>query len=194
MLLFLSYKTNIKHFLCYRYEAYIFKFLYFIYLLGQVVDQIEYVQIPNDQQNQYYEKFIGQKYLKYFQKHFAEINEKKAFSGFNIAAFFLGVFWLLYRKMYLYSGIYILLMILFCFIPIPDSFARAIGVGFAVTMGWSGNGLYKYFVDQKIKKIQMTHSGNIEQQLKQQGGTDIHAPIGLFIVLSVLFWIAANFP
>ncbi len=47
--------------------------------------------------------FVGAKYESYYQAQFEKITPKKQYAGFNIAAFFLGVVWLFYRKMYSYG-------------------------------------------------------------------------------------------
>ena len=46
---------------------------------------------------------VGAKYESYYQAQFEKITTKKQYAGFNIAAFFLGVVWLFYRKMYSYG-------------------------------------------------------------------------------------------
>ncbi|MDV2440937.1 DUF2628 domain-containing protein [Acinetobacter gerneri] len=66
-------------------------------------NNIENSDISQDMQESYRETFVGEKYQKYYQSRFDQINNK---NGFNVAAFFLGIFWLLYRKMYLYSFIF----------------------------------------------------------------------------------------
>src|SRR5215813_2137730 len=54
--------------------------------------------------------FVGAKYAKYYKEKFDQITPKKQMAGFNIAAFFLGIIWLFYRKMYLYGFIGIALI------------------------------------------------------------------------------------
>lgn len=153
-------------------------------------NNIENSDISQDMQESYRETFVGEKYQKYYQSRFYQINNK---NGFNVAAFFLGIFWLLYRKMYLYSFVFFALFILYCFIPTSSSVDRGIAIGITIGMGAGGNGIYKNFVDQKIKKIISLQPNNLEQELREQGGTDFYSPLGLLIVVIVLYWIGHNF-
>ena len=57
--------------------------------------------LPNDE---LLKTFVGEKFAYYQQKW---QHAPGQFKGFNIAAFFLGVFWLIYRKMYLYVAIFL---------------------------------------------------------------------------------------
>ncbi|MDV2440936.1 hypothetical protein QR665_15885, partial [Acinetobacter gerneri] len=83
--------------------------------------------------------------------------------------------------------------ILYCFIPTSSSVDRGIAIGITIGMGAGGNGIYKNFVDQKIKKIMSLQPNNLEQELREQGGTDFYSPLGLLIVVIVLYWIGHNF-
>ena len=98
-----------------------------------------------------YAAFIGKKYQSYYQEKFQNLEALKPKGGFNIAAFLIGPIWLFYRKMYAYGFIYIAFMIIYGifadFVEISDSTDRAISIAVAVTLGLSGNGLYKNFVD-----------------------------------------------
>ena len=55
--------------------------------------------------------FIGVKYESYYQAQFEKITPRKQYAGFNIAAFFLGVVWLFYRKIYSYGFLSIVLIV-----------------------------------------------------------------------------------
>lgn len=145
-----------------------------------------------DQQDQYKAWFIGEKFQNYYKKHFDQITLKKGMSGFNIAAFFLGAVWLFYRKMYAYGLFYIAFMLLSSVMSImldlSESVDRGISIGIAVGMGMSGNGLYKYFVEKKIKYLnQTTEPSNIENILKQQGGTNIWLALAILLISVSLF-------
>ena len=127
--------------------------------------------------------FVGEKYQTYYQEKFDLITTKQPMSGFNIGALLFGVMWLFYRKMYAYGFIAIALMIV---IGIVEEMLGITGpgssIGIAVAFGLFGNTLYKHFVQKKIANL------NAEVEIKQAGGTNIWAALGVFIVAVVLIW------
>ena len=120
--------------------------------------------------------FVGLKYESYYQAQFEKITPKKQYAGFNIAAFFLGVVWLFYRKMYRYGfmaiGLIVVIGMVEIFLGIESSGAN---IGLAVAFGMFGNTLYKYHVDQQIAKIHQLGSGSVHTELENRGGTNLIA-------------------
>ncbi len=151
--------------------------------------------------------FVGEKYDSYYRDKWfkdsvpsLEVN-KKGFSiySFNLAGFFLGVFWLCYRKMYVFAASIILamtivdiaMMYLLGMESYNDSGNLTYGVVWVVLTGFLGNYFYLYDSARKIKKI--TGNGGkvsgIEQQLAAKGGTSWVGAIGvglLLVAISVL--------
>lgn len=121
--------------------------------------------------------FVGDKFTKYYQEKFNQITPQKQISGFNIAAFFLGVMWLFYRKMYAYGFIAILVIIVIGIIEellnLPTIGAS---IGLAVAFGMLGNTIYKQFVEKKISQIKSN------EELETEGGTNIWAALTVFVV------------
>ena len=118
--------------------------------------------------------FVGAKYESYYQAQFEKITPKKQYAGFNIAAFFLGVVWLFYRKMYSYGfmaiGLIVVIGMVEIFLGIESSGAN---IGLAVAFGMFGNTLYRHHVDQQIAKIRQLGSGNVHTELENRGGTNL---------------------
>lgn len=118
--------------------------------------------------------FVGAKYESYYQAQFKKITPKKQYVGFNIAAFFLGVVWLFYRKMYSYGfmaiGLIVVTGIVEIFLGIESSGAN---IGLAVAFGMFGNTLYKHHVDQQIAKIRQFGNSNVNTELEKRGGTNL---------------------
>jgi hypothetical protein len=118
--------------------------------------------------------FVGLKYESYYQAQFEKITPKKQYAGFNIAAFFLGVVWLFYRKMYSYGfmaiGLIVAIGIVEILLGIESSGAN---IGLAVAFGMFGNTLYRHHVDQQIAKIRQLGSGNVHTELENRGGTNL---------------------
>ena len=127
--------------------------------------------------------FVGAKYESYYQAQFEKITPKKQYAGFNIAAFFLGVVWLFYRKMYSYGfmsiGLIVVIGMVEIFLGIESSGAN---IGLAVAFGMFGNTLYKHHVDQQIAKIRQFGNSNVNTELENRGGTNIVAGSILLVI------------
>ena len=127
--------------------------------------------------------FVGLKYESYYQAQFEKITPKKQYAGFNIAAFFLGVVWLFYRKMYRYGfmaiGLIVAIGIVEILLGIESSGAN---IGLAVAFGMFGNTLYRHHVDQQIAKTRQLGSGSVNTELENRGGTNIVAGSILLVI------------
>ena len=127
--------------------------------------------------------FVGAKYESYYQAQFEKITPKKQYAGFNIAAFFLGVVWLFYRKMYSYGfmaiGLIVAIGMVEIFLGIESSGAN---IGLAVAFGMFGNTLYRHHVDQQIAKIRQFGNSNVNTDLENGGGTNIVAGSILLVI------------
>lgn len=127
--------------------------------------------------------FVGAKYESYYQAQFEKITPKKQYAGFNIAAFFLGVVWLFYRKMYSYGfmaiGLIVAIVIVEILLGIESSGAN---IGLAVAFGMFGNTLYRHHVDQQIAKTRQLGSGSVNTELENRGGTNIVAGSILLVI------------
>ena len=127
--------------------------------------------------------FVGLKYESYYQAQFEKITPKKQYAGFNIAAFFLGVVWLFYRKMYSYGfmaiGLIVAIGMVEILLGIESSGAN---IGLAVAFGMFGNTLYKHHVDQQIAKIRQFGNSNVNTELENRGGTNIVAGSILLVI------------
>ena len=127
--------------------------------------------------------FVGAKYESYYQAQFEKITPKKQYAGFNIAAFFLGVVWLFYRKMYRYGfmaiGLIVVIGMVEILLGIESSGAN---IGLAVAFGMFGNTLYKHHVDQQIAKIHQFGNSNVNTELENRGGTNIVAGSILLVI------------
>ena len=127
--------------------------------------------------------FVGAKYESYYQAQFEKITPKKQYAGFNIAAFFLGVVWLFYRKMYSYGfmsiGLIVVIGMVEIILGIESSGAN---IGLAVAFGMFGNTLYKHHVDQQIAKIRQLGNSNVNTELENRGGANIVAGSILLVI------------
>jgi hypothetical protein len=131
--------------------------------------------------------FVGKNY-DYFLRKWGIAEQKKSKQSWNWAAFLVGFAWMAYRKMYLYSWIFVGVVIVetlceYAF-GLPEKLSNAINLGIAATFGWQGNSWYKRHVEQKVKEItKMNTPEQAKLELVRQGGTNIGAAIGFFVAL-----------
>lgn len=133
--------------------------------------------------------FVG-KNAAYYQKKW--LNAKNGGSmGFNPAAFFLGVMWLIYRKMYAYAlivaGLLIVDMVIESYFPLPMAFGQALTWAIAGIFGSLGNNWYKNHTDKKIAAITAAFPPEqVSAELAKQGGVNPAAAWGIGITLVVI--------
>lgn len=147
------------------------------YVTSEAVSQSEQSKISSTTTHDDYVKiFIGQKYYSFF-PHGAGIPKK-----WNWAAFFLGVFWFIYRKMYLYAaaylGIGIVLTVVQARLGISEGFSNVISIVLGVGAGMLANNLYKTHVDKNIAEtLSIVKGDEIIPVLKAKGGTNLIASL-----------------
>ncbi len=130
--------------------------------------------------------FVGEKYNSYYQKKWQLAPGQ--FTGFNVAAFFLGAIWLIFRKMYAYAAIFLVLVAVDIavemFYPLPESLGHAVNIAIAVTFGVLGNSWYKAYAAKKVNQISASFlPEQVPAELARQGGTNIAAAIIATLVL-----------
>lgn len=137
--------------------------------------------------------FIGRNYDLYAAK-WALANAKKSPTSWNWAAFFLGVGWMAYRKMYKFSFIFIAVLALETIVEyllkLPVGISVAVNMGVAVTFGLLGNSWYLLHVRQKVDEISRTLPPQlVESEPRRQGGT--HVGVALLVMLTWVMVISA---
>ncbi len=143
--------------------------------------------------------FVGKNY-DYFKKKWEIAETKKSKQSWNWAAFLVGFSWMAYRKMYLYSWIFIGVIVIEILCEYAFGFSSklssAINMGIAITFGWQGNYWYKLHVEKKVREIVAINSPEQAKiELEKQGGTSIGAAIGFavaFIAIIILVAIVAE--
>lgn len=131
--------------------------------------------------------FIGKNY-EYYLRKWETAEQKKSKQSWNWAAFLLGFAWMAYRKMYLYTSIFIgvVIVVAFCELAfgLPENLTNAIMLAISVTIGFQGNSWYKLHVEKKVKEITaMNAPEQAKIELARQGGTSIGAAIGFVVAL-----------
>ncbi len=139
--------------------------------------------------------FVGKNY-EYYQRKFELA--PGAIKGFNVAAFFLGVVWMVYRKMYLYTAIVVALLIadavLETYFPLPEAVGKAITWGVYAAFGILGNTMYKSHADKKMKEITASFPPEqVNAELAKQGGVNLAGAwafgIGLLVLVGIAVWV-----
>jgi hypothetical protein len=139
--------------------------------------------------------FVGKNY-DYYQRKWELA--PGAIKGFNVAAFFLGVVWMVYRKMYVYAAIVVVLLIadavLETYFPLPEAVGKAITWGVYAAFGILGNMMYKSHVDKKMNEISTTFPPEqVDEQLAKQGGVNLAGAwtfgVGLLVLVGIAVWI-----
>ena len=134
--------------------------------------------------------FVGKNH-DYFERKWAVAAQKKNQLSWNWAAFLAGFGWMGFRKMYLYSWIFIgvvtVEMIAELAIGVPSAISNGVNFGIAIFFGRKANAWYKQHVDQRVDQILASHSPDQARiELARQGGTNIGAAAGFVAALFVL--------
>ena len=143
--------------------------------------------------------FVGDNYAFYARKWTVSDRFSGIFS-WNWAAFFLGLFWLAYRKMYLYCGVVIALAMLVTgiaqFLRLPPETVQTwqlhVAPVFSMLLGLFGNRLYKEHAQRKIRQI--TATADPQQaplQLARQGGASMVSVLAVIATLMMASMLAS---
>lgn len=137
--------------------------------------------------------FVGKNHG-YFERKWKEAAQRKHQLSWNWAAFLVGFGWMGYRKMYLYSwifiGVVVAELIAELAIGVPSSITSSINLGIAIGFGLKGNAWYQQHVNQRVDQILTSHAPEQARiELARQGGANIGAAVGFVAALLVLFGI-----
>ncbi len=140
----------------------------------------------------YKELFIGGNSY-YYLSRWKALEDKQ--SAFNWSAFWGGLIWMAYRKMYAYAFGILTIIIIIGF-ALPDNFSRVMGMVLGLTLGRSGNYLYSIYAKKKIDSLKSVHKNEnlLKLEIAKQGGTSVMAAIGigLFEVIGVALQIFSS--
>jgi len=138
-----------------------------------------------------YRIFIGER-ADYYIERFKKFEETGGAVSWNWAAFFLGVVWMFYRKMYIYAVlIFTALIFLGALIAVfsPGNNLLAFGLQLWVWFGFGafGNYLYYIFVKNRVSQIERSYPDENEQRtaLAKSGGTSLPSAV-LFVIVIFL--------
>ena len=132
--------------------------------------------------------FIGEKNADYYISRWSKGNHT-----WNWAAFFFGLFWLGYRKMYKMIFLFLSISLLINLAPLNEEIStiynNALSLGVAITLGIRGNYFYRQHAIKKIKKkLDESTSQKIwlEQVVLSGGGSWIGLLMSLLLLVVYL--------
>lgn len=115
----------------------------------------------------------------FYKRKFQKMDETEKSISWNWAAFFMGIYWMVYRKMYFKAGAFLLLSLVASYTPYIGSI---LNLCVLVGIGVFANALYKDHVENSIKKASMLFPGKEEQALESKGGTNLPITIGIGVI------------
>jgi hypothetical protein len=143
------------------------------------------VQEPEENHEEYYQEYFGNDAGYYLEK--LEQYRRGIRFTFNIGAFFLGVFWLLYRKMYLFAGLAVVVVTASSLLletvlksnAVPANNAllwnNGLTIFWSILLGFTGNWLYLKQAQKHVQKALRDERNETEAllQLRAQGSTTL---------------------
>ena len=153
------------------------------------------------EREKYMAAFFGDSPAYYLKANRAMFGGENA--SFNFPAFLFGLFWFLYRKMYVYAiGIFALLFMIDQGIHVIGRsmphykealqfFSFFITLAVSIVMGFKSNEIYIGYANRKIHEITVAYSDESQriEAMNKAGGTSLLIPwaiAGVFIVLFIL--------
>ena len=120
-----------------------------------------------------------QKNQKFYEEKFRKMNETGKSISWNWAAFFMGIYWMIYRKMYFKAGAFFILSLVASSTPYIGWILNiAVLVGIAVY----GNALYLDHVSGNLKKAKIFFPDTQDLFAEEKGGTNLSFAIGAYII------------
>ena len=120
-----------------------------------------------------------QKNEKFYEEKFRKMEETGKSISRNWAAFFMGIYWMVYRKMYFKAGAFFVLSLVASSTPyIGHILNFAVLVGIAIY----ANALYLDHVQVGIKKAKELFPHEKDEIIKKIGGTNLTIAIGTYLL------------
>ena len=122
----------------------------------------------------------------FYKRKFKKMDETGKSVSWNWAAFFMGIYWMVYRKMYFKAGAFLLLSMVASYTPYIGSILNlCVLFGIAVY----ANALYKDHVENSIKKVSILFPEKKEEALEKIGGTNLPMTIGIGVAQFIIVFI-----
>ncbi len=115
-----------------------------------------------------FQALLGEKNKTYYLGKFADIETSGKEISFNWSAFFFGVFWGIYRRLYIQAGICFALALIAVILP---ELTYLISMAISITWGLFGNFWYKNSLEEKCQKAKTLSDPTKSQFISSNSGT-----------------------
>jgi len=115
------------------------------------------------------EQLVGVK-TEYYMPKFLDMQYNSKKVSWNWCSFLVPVYWLLYRKMYMYAGIYLILSFVL-------SFMGGLGIAMQILMGLFGNYIYMTNIYSLAAQAKVLQAAEKEKFITKKGGVSKTAVI-----------------
>ncbi len=138
------------------------------------------------EEREYLRIFVG-KNADYYISKWEELGEEKKFS-WNWPAFFFGLLWFAYRKMYPHTFAMLIFNIILYIVQVKFNTAEIIiaitNLSISILIGMFGNYLYYDYAKSKVEEIknQVQDEKKLYVELARNGGTSIATAFGVFVL------------
>ena len=126
------------------------------------------------------ERLIGSK-TEYYLPRFEKMETLNSITDWNWAAFFFGFWWMLYRKMYVFGAVALVVTELLSMLTIPG-----LGLLVSLAVGVVGNFLYMKDINNRTDKAMDMQPEERELYIQKNSGTGWTGVVVAFVVFLVL--------
>ena len=122
--------------------------------------------------------FIQKNYT-FYEKKFSRMQEKNRSISWNWSAFFMGIYWMIYRKMYFKAGAFFILSLVASSTPYIGS---VLNIAVLVGIGMYANALYLDHIEGSIEKVKILSPNKKDEVIKKIGGTNLRSAIIIYMM------------
>ena len=126
------------------------------------------------------ERLIGSK-TEYYLPRFEKMETLNSITDWNWAAFFFGFWWMLYRKMYVFGAVALVVTELLSMLTIPG-----LGLLVSLAVGVVGNFLYMKDINNRTDKAMDLQPEEREVYIQKNSGTGWTGVVVAFVVFLIL--------
>ena len=120
-----------------------------------------------------------QKNQDFYEKKFKKMEETGKSISWNWAAFFMGIYWMIYRKMYFKAGAFFILSLVASSTPY---IGWILNIADLVGIAVYGNALYLDHVSGNLKKAKIFFPDTQDLFAEEKGGTNLSFAIVAYII------------
>lgn len=124
-----------------------------------------------------------QKNQKFYEEKFKKMNDTGKSISWNWAAFFLGIYWMIYRKMYFKAAAFFVLSLVASYTPYIGWILNA---AVLVGIGIYANALYLDHIEVNMEKTKVLEPNNKDIIAKRKGGTNLPLAVGIGVIHNLL--------